>query len=307
MYKKLFTALALAATVVGCDRGPSGPQQAGTFSVLLTDAPGDFEKAVVTIDQIYLQAGEGEEEGAGRVVLMNTPTTVNLLDLRNVAAELVKDATVPGGTYSQLRLVISGGYIEVEQADGSTKIYASSPAYASAQGVVASGSLQMPSFAQSGLKINLPGGSVKVDGDQQILLLDFNVAESFGHQAGQSGKWVMTPVIKATDLSLTSAVQFTLGTAEGVTLPTVGEKQITLGDFQATLDKSGDVLVESFREVNGTFQVTFRFLSPGTYPVTFVEPEGVSVTLNSAFPASVTTTSGGTVRQAFTITQATLE
>jgi hypothetical protein len=307
MYRKLFTALALVAVVAGCEQGPSGPQQTGTFSVLLTDAPGDFAKAVVTIDQVYLQAGEGEGEGPGRVVLMSTPTTVDLLELRNVATDLVRDATVAGGTYSQLRLVISGGYIEVEQADGSTRIYASSPAYAAAQGVTANGGLQMPSFAQSGLKINLPGGAVKVDGDHQILLLDFNVAESFGKQAGQSGQWVMTPVIHASDLSLTSAVEYSLSTAEGVTLPTVGEKQLTLADFQAMLDKNGDVLVENFRDVNGVFKVTFRFLMPGTYPVSFLNPDGLKVNLNADFPTSVTTTSGGTFRQAFTITQAVLE
>ena len=307
MYRKLFGVLAVAATLAGCDQGPSGPNQAGTLSVLLTDAPGDFKKAVVTIDQVYLQAGEGEEDGAGRVVLMNTPATVNLLDLRNVATNLVKDATVPGGTYSQLRLVISGGYIEVEQEDGSTKVYASSPEYAQAQGVTASGSLQMPSYAQSGLKIDLPGGAVSVDGDQQILLLDFNVAESFGRRAGGSGMWVMTPVIKASDLTLTSAVEFSLRTAEGVTLPSVAGTGVTLANFGASLDKSGDVLVENFQDVNGTFQVTFRFLTPGTYPVSFVEPQGVNATLDSAFPASVTTTSGVTFRQAFTITAAALE
>jgi hypothetical protein len=64
------------------------------------------------------------------------------------------------------------------------------------------GDLQMPSFAQSGLKVNLPGDAITVEGDdQRILLVDFDVSKSFGHQAGNSGKWVMHPVITATDMT----------------------------------------------------------------------------------------------------------
>jgi hypothetical protein len=311
MKGKLLTAgLALLVGLGACDRGPTGPLQPGTFTILLTDAPGDLASAVVTIDRIYLQAGdEGEGEGPGRVVLMEEPTTVDLLDLRNTALELVAGKVVPGGTYKQLRLVISGGYIEVEQADGSTRIYASSPQYAAAQGVTASGSLQMPSFAASGLKVVLPGGAQKVDGDQTVLLLDFNVAESFGHQAGQSGMWVMTPVIHATELGLAAGVEFSLALADTVTLPQVAGNQITLADFGVSLDKNGDIITEKFVDRNGTFRVNFYFLDPATpsYNVTFVPPAGVNVTLAPAFPASVNVTAGSTLRQAFTITQAVLQ
>jgi hypothetical protein len=309
MRKTLATAgLVLLTAVAGCEFGASGPHQAGTVSILLTDAPGDFHKAVVTIDQIYLQSGEGSEEG-GRVVLMDDPVTADLLTLQNVAMELVEDVLVPGGTYAQLRLVISGGYIEVEQEDGSTKIYASSPQYATDNGVVADGSLQMPSYDTSGLKINPPGGALTVDGDQTFILLDFNVAESFGQQAGASGMWVMTPVIHASHLEMTGGVEFSLSLAEGVELPTVGDDEITLADFSATLDKNGDVLTESFVEHDGTYKVNFYFLDPamGDFPVSFVAPEGVAVTLDPEFPATVSVSSGGTFRQAFVITEAGLE
>jgi hypothetical protein len=299
--------LVLLTALVGCEFGASGPAQPGTFSILLTDAPGDFHEAVVTIDQIYLQSGEGSEDG-GRVVLMDEPVTTDLLTLRNKVETLVEDEIVPGGTYSQLRLVISGGYIEVEQEDGSTKIYASSPQYAAANGVDYDGSLQMPSYDASGLKIDLPGGAVTVDGDQTILLLDFNVAESFGHQAGASGLWVMTPVIHATHLEMTGSVEFSLSLGDEVELPTVGDDQITLADFSATLDKNGDVLTESFVEHDGTFKVNFYYLDPANdFDVSFVAPEGVSVTLDPEFPATVSVSSGATFRQAFVITEATLD
>ncbi len=308
--KQLVTVLALLATLAGCDRNSSGPAEAGQFSVLLTDAPGDFERAVVTIDEIYLQGGEGPSDN-GRVYLMETPVTVDLLELRNEVMDLVRDEVVPGGTYSELRLVISGGYIEVveeEDADGNptvTKIYASSPQYAAEQGVTASGALQMPSFAESGLKVKLPGGAVRVDGDETVLLLDFNVAESFGQEAGQSGIWVMNPVIHASDFEQVGGVEFTLSLAEGVALPTVDGEQITLADFRVALDKDGDVLTENFVERDGTFRVNFLFLNPGeTYAVSFIEPAGVEVTLDAEFPATVSVATGATYRQALTITEA---
>lgn len=313
MFKKqFFAALALLVALGGCDQGSSGPAEAGKLSVLLTDAPGDFERAVVTIDAIYLQGNGGSDE-KGRVNLMEAPITVDLLELRNEVLDLVTEEVLPGGTYSELRLVISGGYIEVveaEDADGNptvTRIYASSPQYAAAQGVSAAGELQMPSFAQSGLKIKLPGGAVRVDGDQTVLLLDFNVAESFGRVAGQSGKWVMDPVIHASDFELAGGVEFTLALAEGVTLPTVAGKLLTLADFQVSLDKDGDVLTETFVARDGTLRVNFYFLTPGTtYPVAFIEPAGLGVKLDAEFPETVSVTSGSTYRKTFTITQITV-
>jgi hypothetical protein len=59
----------------------------------------------------------------------------------------------------------------------------------------------MPSLAQSGLKVDLPGGAIRIEGDQRILLVDFDVAQSLGHVAGGYGRWVMHPVVHATDSS----------------------------------------------------------------------------------------------------------
>jgi hypothetical protein len=317
MLKRLLptaAALLLTGALAGCDG--TGPERPGSFSIMLTDAPGDFARAVVTIDHVYLQGSGGDADPpGGRITLMDTPVTVDLLELRNEVMALVEDVTVPGGTYGQLRLVISGGFIEVidaEDADGNpaqTRIYASSPAYAAAQGVTADGSLQMPSFAQSGLKLNLPGGAARVDGDQTILLLDFNVAESFGQQAGASGQWVMMPVIHVSDFALTGSVRFDLSLGEGVELPEVEGEQLTLADFQATLDRDGDLITESFEAANGTHRVTFGFLPPrgAAYPVELLVPAGITVTLEPAFPAGVTITSGALQEHAFVITAVELE
>ena len=145
-------------------------------------------------------------------------------------------ATVPAGTYSQLRFVITDAYIEVENGDGTTNIYASSPSYAGLpSGARVAGELQMPSLAQSGLKVDLPGGSIRIEGDQRILLVDFDVAQSFGHAAGGSGRWVMHPVVHATEFVATGTLTATLRPAQGVTLPAINNHQVTLGEFKAAL------------------------------------------------------------------------
>ena len=298
-----------AAMLIGlsaCDT-TSTPQGPGSLSIFLTDAPGDLVTAVVTIDRIYLQGGDEE------VVLMDTPTTTNLLELQNEVLALVNDVTVPGGSYSQLRLEISGGYIEVvEEEDGggiptATTIYASSAEYAAAQGVSADGTLHMPSYASSGLKINLPGGSVEVDGDQEIILLDFDVAESFGREAGNSGRWVLSPVVRASDFATSVGVELSLALADSVTLPELNGEPVTLADFGATLTKGGDILSDSFEETSGTFKANFYFLEAGVdYPVAFVAPAGLTATLDPVFPASVEVASG-TLKLSFEITGVAVE
>jgi hypothetical protein len=300
-----FVALAavLMLPFLGC--GSDAPPSEGKVTLLLTDAPGDFKQATITITQIYLQ-GEGN---TGRVVLSDTKTTTDLLKLVNKTQELVKDAVVPAGTYSELRFVISGGFIEVENADGTTSIYASSPNYEGLPaGAKVAGDLQMPSLAQSGLKVKLPGDEkLTITGEQKILLVDFDVAQSFGHAAGGSGKWVMHPVIHATEVQATGSVVVTLAKAADVTLPTVDNRPGTLADFKAVLINaagSREELPLADANGDGTFEARFQFLIPGTFSVDIAAPAGVSFTTDPAHPASVTVPSGQEVRHAFTLRSA---
>jgi len=292
MLRTRIVAFALAvAALAGCgdSQGPGTAQ----FSVKLTDAPGPFTAAVVTISEVSL-LGAG-----GKVTLSSTPTTVNLLDLQNATLDLVKDAEVPTGTYQELRLVITGGYVQL--TDGT--IFASSPNYAGLpQGATVTGQLTMPSLAQSGLKVTMPGSALAVTGPQKIVLIDFNVSQSFGHDAGSSDSWVMHPVIKGADIQTTGSVAVSLTLANGVTLPQVNGKQATLADFSATLGTETMAL-----DANG--QATFQFVIPDTYPLVFTGPAGVTFVTDpvatSATPIQVTVPSGQAVSVSAPITSAT--
>lgn len=188
-------ALALVLTVAACDSA-TGPRT-GMVSLYLTDAPGDVQAAVVTIEEIYLTGGG---DSTDRVVLRDIPFTTDLLTLVDSTHLLIDEAEIPADTYGQLRFVISGAYLQVEGEAGESLIYASSPTYAGLPaGAVVTGSLQMPSLAQSGLKVNLPGDALVVAADGSVsLVVDFDVAQSFGKRAGTSGQWVMSPVITGT-------------------------------------------------------------------------------------------------------------
>jgi len=234
------------------------------LSIRLTDAPGDISAAVVTVSEIYLQGSNG------RTVLRDQDTTLDLLDLADATADMVNGAVVPQGTYEQLRFVITGAYISVEQDDGSERVYATSPDYEGLPaGTMVDGNLQTPSFSTSGVKVTLPGDQLVLDTDQKILLVDFDVSESFGKQAGNSGQWVMNPVIKGADITVSGGLIVNATLAVGVTA--------TLGDWNAQITPTGgsaEQLPLTDADLDGTFSANFRYLLPGTYSVTLLPPTG---------------------------------
>jgi hypothetical protein len=294
----LLAAVGLALTGAACADSSTGNAADAKITVLLKDAPGDVKAAVVTISQVYMQGSSTGDEPGSRVILRDTPITTDLLTLANSTAELVKDGVVPAGTYGQLRFVITGGYVEIDNGNGTTSIFASSPNYAGLpQGATVTGALQMPSYAQSGLKVNLPGGSVKLDAEQTVVLVDFDVSQSFGKEAGASGRWVMTPVLTATELQFTGSAKVTLTKDPALTLPSINNTPVTLGQFKATLTKSGGTPTElplTDADNDGTFEANFKFVPAGDYSVDFVAPTGItSFTTTPAHPATVTVTSDG--------------
>jgi hypothetical protein len=277
-------ALVLTVGLAACGDSTSFADE-GTISVLLTDEEGAFDKVVVQIDRVEL-IGDGSEDcddgasiddgdpecdgdsgdGNGRIVLSDTPVEVDLIELSNDIMPLAEDLVVPGGTYSQIRLVISEGCLVLPGVgDAPGEVYASSGFSSDdyPECDAANGGLQMPSWGQSGLKVKLPGGSIEVNGDQHIVLLDFVVSESFAHQAGNSGKYVARPVIRATEIGFTGSITVELSAAEDVDLTGLG----SLGDFEAQLDDEEPVRFEE-TDVEGVYAVTFLYVVPGhTYSV----------------------------------------
>ncbi|MGH7444366.1 MAG: DUF4382 domain-containing protein [Longimicrobiales bacterium] len=306
-YSRFLPLTALLLGVAACDDSTTSPDlNAGErgFTLLLTDAPGDFHAAVVTISEINLHGSGGD------VVLLDDPFTVDLLDLRNEVATIVDDIELPEGDYSELRLVLDGAYIEVEDESGGTTIYASSPDYEGLPiGVSADGDLQMPSMDQSGLKVKLPE-NLDVDEGDVVVMIDFDVAESFGHQAGNSGKWVMHPVIRATDVTFGGNLLARLQLGDGVVLPELAGVLLTLADFDVQLVPVGGgsarTGVLSDTDGDGIFEFMFKGLVPGQYALAFVAPGGLLVTFSPVLPLTVDVFERETTTETVTLSAATL-
>jgi hypothetical protein len=303
VHRSLLVLGAFAYTACSSDGG-NDPNGTGQLSLILKDNPGDIVAAVVTIDEINLQ-GNG-----GKLVLSSTPVTTDLITLAADAATLVDAAVIPAGSYSELRFVISDAYIEVDNGDGTTSIYASSPTYAGLPaGAQVDGNLQMPSMGQSGLKVKLPSGGLVVNsGSSKILAVDFDVSQSFGHKAGNSGQWVMHPVVHATDIHLTGSGAVTLALDPSVTLPIINNVQITLADFTVTFtgpDNLPRSAAFTDTDGDGIFSADLLWVAPGSYTVDIVPPAGINVfTTTPPEPATLTLLEDDVVSLAFTVTAA---
>ncbi len=309
-FSRLVT-LALALGVVACsDNRITSPNQKQTttrigtgsgFTLLLTDAPGDFKAALVTISKITLQ-GTG-----GSVTLLDQPVTVDLIQLQNQVASIVRGLNIPAGSYSQMRLILSGGAIEVETSHG-TEVFATPGFTGLPAGMVPTGTLMMPSMEQSGLKIDLPGGKLDVGSGETIVMIDFNAQQSFGHEAGNSGRWIMHPVIQATNVTFGGNVLAQLALGQGVTLPVLNGDTLTLAKFAAVLTPAGGGTPDTvpLTLVNGVFQALFKGLVPGSYLLSFVSPTGLLTAFSPTLPIPVTVVQKMTTTQLVTLTSAAL-
>jgi hypothetical protein len=293
----VMAAVALAA----CDGGTgSNPAQ---ISIRLHDAPGDLEHAWVRVDRVYLQGTSAADSTSGRVDLLTTKSA--WIDLTTLTgsnfATLVPNTTVPAGNYSQLRIVVCEAYVVTD--DGS--VYATDDAELPA-GVTADGELRIPSGCSSGFKVKLPGGGVELENDATILSVDFDVSQSFGHVAGNSGAWVMHPVMTATDVGFSGGISGTVALGTGVALPTCGGAATDLSKF-VPLAITGADSVAAVVSTAGAFSMG---VTPGTYTmayapeVTFTNGDSLTFTAAAA-PTSATVASGGNTTVNYTISAAT--
>ncbi len=135
----------------------------GTLSIRITDAPYPLDliaEAKVTIEKVEVHVSESPTEDSGFITIpMDSPKTFNLLDLRGGVTETLVNANLSEGTYGQIRLVVSSGYIKLKDDREFN--------------------LGVPSGSQSGIKI-FPNPPITVtEGLTTELVLDFDVGQSF--------------------------------------------------------------------------------------------------------------------------------
>jgi hypothetical protein len=192
-------ALAAAAAVLAAcsSSSSSSPADQGRLNVRLVDAPSPgYLEVNVDVRSVEIATADGW-------TTLGTPNRViNLLALTGgVSATLVDGATLPAGTYGQLRLVL-GPNNSVKLDDQSVH------------------DLKVPSGQQSGLKLTVhfevrPGTTADV-------YIDFDAHKSvFVHAAGNSGKYILRPTVRAFWQLETGSIAGTL-TDEGTAAPLPG-------------------------------------------------------------------------------------
>lgn len=228
---------AIAVTFFHCD------EETGTnvgeeprLEIRLTDGPGDYEK--VLIDVVDVQVKYQGEEWFDLDV--DYPGTYDLLELTSGVDTLLAETALPEGTLQEVRLILgSENYVQI---DGELI------------------PLTTPSAQQSGLKIKLDNAVLLPD-NSYILLLDFDAGRSVV-EAGNSGKYILKPVIRAV-LEETDEPATDLGAIMGQLNPAE-----PLYVFAYQVD--GDSL-STYADDTGAFMI--GDMPAGTYTVEIVPPE----------------------------------
>jgi len=311
--KQLLPPVLLMLVAAGCSDGTTS--QTAQVSLALTDASGDVDSVWVQLGEIYLQGGDGE----GHVTLLSEDdaSSLGLVELTHLAGttlDLVSDVEVGAGTYGQLRFVVKGAVLETEQGDVYT--YNATHPY----GAPSTGSLTCPSCSQTGIKVVLPGDVANLEGGAHLIVLDFDVSQSFGHPTGQLTDWVMHPVILGADLGFTGGVSGTVDVerdTNGDPLVTIPEcpagtpRDLTAfvpGAVAQTLtDGVGDPLTAT-TTVRADSSFSFPYLSPDEWDLGYVgdiELSGYTLTFTADAPGIVDVTSGADSQVEYTITSAT--
>ncbi|WP_036385664.1 DUF4382 domain-containing protein [Muricauda sp. MAR_2010_75] len=253
--KIFFYALSLAfLAFIGCseDENNGNPgDTTGRMTVQLTDAPFPFDmvaEANVTVFKVDARLKDSEDEEmddddeSSFVALMEEEISVNLLDLTNGVTEELADVEVPAGTYDLVRVHVRG--VNVVLTDDRTF------------------DLDVPSGAQTGIKIFIDPGLTVAGGLSSDLLLDFDVSRSFVAKGNLNSVDGITgfnfkPVIKASNLS-------TAGTLSGTVTTMEGEETVVLEDAQISiLDADDEPITSGATNIDGNYAI--MGLEAGTY------------------------------------------
>ena len=266
---RLLLPLFAAAIILGACSDESGISETGNgrLTIKLTDAPGDLKEAFVKIDNIVLlrSASDSTVADSTRRIEITPDITgyINLLQLSGgQLIDLVGAEPVPEGSYAQLRVVVDEAYIRLN--DG--RVFATAGADVP-QGTTVSGTLKCPSCSQSGYKVNFSSGGLNIEGNSTVVL-DFDAAQSFGHEAGKSGQWIMRPVLRATATTISFAkITGTVALQDTtVKIPTCGGQANTLAVFKPLAVLNGDTLTGVVDSV-GAYRIAN--VLPGTWALNY--------------------------------------
>ena len=183
--------LIAGAVAISCSDLSSNVETSNTadgkahLKVKLTDAPGDYQQVNIDVQGLRIHYTPAESDSAesdtaesdheGKWIdLPFEPMNVNLLELTNGVDTLLAEADLEPGHYKELRLML--GSDNTVMVDSTLQ------------------DLKVPSGQQSGYKIKF---HTDLEAGEEIeVTIDFDAGRSV-HKAGNSGKYILKPVLKA--------------------------------------------------------------------------------------------------------------
>lgn len=255
------TGVAAALALAACGGGggsSSSTAPSGTLAMSITDAPACYEHVIVNVAKVRVHMNDdsstSDADGEWRdIVPANAPVAIDLVNLTNGQLKDLGSATVPAGTYHQIRLVLADTGNTVTPIGGTAQ------------------PLKTPSGQQSGLKIK---ANFSVLADQvNDFLMDFDACKSIVLTG--SGQYILKPVVRLSSKPVGSIQGYvsrnvTVSTGSGTATTTVTG---VLSSISVSAQQNGTVVRSTIPDANGKFQLSY--LPTGTYTVV-VTGQGVT-------------------------------
>ena len=307
MNVRFLTVVAASAVLLAaCGGGgggatPSTGSGTSTLNTALVDGPFRTSGGTVTSVVFYLSKVEAVGDGGMQTIATYSPAMkVDLMQYLTASTALsFPSATIPAGTYQQLRFVLdtSGTNAPYVVVNG-TQYNLSIP---SATGAGFGGGTSTDSGdgpGTSGIKVNLNNFTAQA-GQTYGFVVDFNAAESIV-SAGNSGQWLMKPVLVA-------AAQATSGSIAGTVKNNAGA---IVGNAEVIAEDANGNAVNSGVTDPTTGNFTINALPAGTYTLdvknTWTSQAGVAETATGADGTADVTVPNVTVTAGSTPTPVTI-
>ena len=251
-------ALAAAALLAVACSSSDTASSTGQLVVRLSDAAGaDIQSATVWVSRVYLIGGSDSINSRVDIATFAPAKAFDLATLQGGVTALLGTATIPTGDYSQFRLVVDSAQVTLK----APLLFV---------GGAATVSLMTPSAQQTGIKVNL-GGAVHVAAGQTVLVVDFDVAQSFvltGPLGAPTGM-LFKPVLHGTTTDIAASIAGTVSPASS--------------KAELFAVANGDTVASTFADTTSGAYV-LRYLDPRLSPFTVVAAASGYVTLSTTFP-----------------------